>query len=135
MGAYIEGRFEKKNKEGKWETISGGADWFDFQNYFIYGWLADVRNMAGVPPLPYKWEKAGEPINYDCDYNYTLDVKALLDFDYDTLVEDRRDTGRGTLPEGEGVTASWREHLGEWWFEQLNILKESGAERLVFNFT
>lgn len=133
MGAYIYGRFEKKNKEGKWETISGGADWFDFQSYFIYGWLADVRNMAGVPPLPYKWEKAGEPIDYESDYNYTLETKWLFEFDYDQLVEDRRD-GHDTLPEGKGITASWREHLGEWWFEQLNVLKDSGAERLVFNF-
>lgn len=133
MAAYIEGRFEKKNKEGKWEEIPGGADWFDLQNYFIYGWFADVRNYGAVPPLPYKWGKAGEPIDYETDYNYTLETKWLFEFDYGQLVEDRRD-GRDTLPEGKGITASWREHLGEWWFEQLNVLKDSGGERLVFNF-
>lgn len=133
MGAYIYGRFEKKNKNGKWERISGGVDWFDFQSYFIYGWFADVRNHAGVPPLPYKWEKAGEPINYDCDYNYTLETKYLFEFDYDQLVEDRRD-GHDTLPEGQGTTATWREHLGEEWFERLEQLKALGVERLVFNF-
>lgn len=134
MGAMIEGRLEKKNNNGEWEIIPGGEDWFDFQSYFVYGWLADVRNYAELPPLDYKWGKAGEPIDYESDYNYTLDTKLLLDFDYDQLVEDRRGPKRETLPVGEGITASWREHLGESWFERLEQLKEFGAERLVFNF-
>ncbi|UQT03031.1 hypothetical protein TOTORO_01680 [Serratia phage vB_SmaS-Totoro] len=133
MSAHFEGRLERKGPDGQWEEITTDEDWFNFQSYFIYGWFADVRNYAKVPPLPHNFEKAGEPICCESDFNYTLLTKYLFDFDYDQVVEDRRH-GRHTLPIGEGYSATWREHLGEGWFERLATLKKLGVERLVFNF-
>ncbi len=65
----------------------------------------------------------------------------LLKFDYDQLIDDRRYTkqtgprsfdGGATREPGQGQKMTWREFLGEEYFEELGKLKE--GYRLVFFF-
>lgn len=128
---------------------------FDYRSYSLYGFLADVRNMSMVAPiskprgLPKDWETTGEMTachSYGYadfyDFESTLSgkfsrswllVKELLEYDYDIEFEDLRDGGN-TLNVGEGVTTILREFLGKGYFEDLEILKQCGVERIVFGF-
>lgn len=73
-------------------------------------------------------------------------VDELLDVDYNQIVEDRRCTmnihgvveeyqnGGDTCNPGDGVKLNLRSFLGEWYFEDLNTIVNSGAERIIFWF-
>jgi hypothetical protein len=70
-------------------------------------------------------------------------VSELVDFNYDAPMEDRRVTrqtgpnswnGGCTCEPGEGEQTTFREFLGKAFFEDLEKLKASGAERVVFWF-
>lgn len=79
-----------------------------------------------------------------------LTLKELLDFDYEQEFWDRRISRTTTYPngavvtdgaclaeEGEGETVTYRNHLGSWYFEDLETLKKLGAPedvRVVFGF-
>lgn len=90
----------------------------------------------------------------ECDANYHsmswLTLKELLDYDYEQKFWDRRITRTTTLPngaiysngaalaeEGEGETITYREHLGEGFFKDIEVLKTLGSPedvRIVFWF-
>lgn len=133
MSTDINGIFEKKNSDGRWEEIPSG-DFFDFESYLLFGWLADVRNYAALPPLATTTTDSPRYQNEEGDYIYILESKQLLDFDYEQTVTNRRGWGNETFPEGTGDTDTYRNHFGTRWFERLELLKQSGAERLVFWF-
>lgn len=147
MGCDIHSTAEKKIN-GKW-TLIEGLEPFDWRSYGMYGFLADVRNYSAVPPLshprgiPDDAVHANDPWKYG-DHSYSwLSVEELTTFDYDEPVEDRRYMGmdpRGfmngalTAEPGKGEMTTWREFLGESFFEDLESLKKAGAERIVFGF-
>lgn len=123
---------------------------FDCRSYGMFGFLADVRNYSKVPPLA---EQRGVPADspehgyyhQDSDYHSAswLSVAELLAFDYDQTFEDRRYTrqegpnlfnGAATCEPGQGQQVTFREFLPEQFFEDLEKLKELGADRVVFWF-
>lgn len=116
---------------------------FDWRNYGMFGFLADVRNYSHVPPLS---ESRGLPYNLSPeltsqdggvtwlgDHSFSwLSLSELLDFDYDRPFEDRRIT---TV--GGGSMTTFREFLGQSFFNELEILKTYGSPediRIVFGF-
>lgn len=148
MGCDIHTLAQRRGADDKWETIKGVHP-FDWRDYGLYGFLADVRNYSDVPPIS---RPRGYPDGFDyevhdymCDYHSQswLSVEELLAFDYDAAVEDRRVTrtlssgivsGGETCDPGEGEMTTWREFLGDAFFEDLDKLKAAGAERIVFGF-
>lgn len=75
-----------------------------------------------------------------------LSLKELADFDYEQVIENRRITvqtgpnsysGRGEAKDREGIKEILREFLGEYFFQQIEILKSLGEPedvRIVFWF-
>lgn len=151
MGCDIHSQAERR-VDGKWKRIDGFAP-FDWRSYGMYGFLAGVRNYSEVTPIA---EARGLPqdTDYDedcdgCDYwlgehSFSwLTVDELLAFNYDAEMEDRRCTreikpnwcdGGQTCEPGEGKKMTYREFLGDGFFDDLRKLKELGAERIVFGF-
>jgi hypothetical protein len=151
MGCDIHTVAERK-VDGKYESISGYEP-FDWRSYFMYGFLADVRNYSDVPPLA---KPRGMPDDasvgaremsdgwgMDGHSHSWLSVAELLAFRYDERVEDRRVTvqtgptswdGGATAAPGGGEHTTWREALGPKYFEDLARLSDEGAVRVVFWF-
>ena len=74
-------------------------------------------------------------------------MRELTEFDYNQMTEDLRCTrevktangfsyfdGGSTCEPGEGEAMTYREFLGEYFFKQLDRLREIGTERIVFYF-
>jgi len=94
----------------------------------------------------------GGEIECDADYHYLsyLTLKELLDYDYEQTFWDRRisrttyndkggsfTNGASLAEEGEGSIITYREHLGEWFFNEIEILKTLGEPenvRIIFFF-
>lgn len=158
MGCDIHIWAERKTANG-FETVKGvefseGASApFYWRAYGMYGFLADVRNYSDVPPIA---ECRGFPDDasgivsgnyrdWDLDAHSPswLSVAELAAFDYDRPIEDRR-VGRQLAPNlysgactaepGEGRMTTYREFLGDAYFEDLEKLKSCGATRVVFWF-
>lgn len=148
MGCDIHTRAEKR-VDGKWEVIPGITP-FDWRWYGMYGFLANVRNYSGIPPLseprglPDDAPPEDEDNGWLGDHSFSwLSVDELTSFDYDAAVEDRRYTrqegpnfwnGAATADPGQGKMTTYREFLGESFFADLEKLKAIGAERVVFGF-
>lgn len=157
MGCDIHIWAERKTDEG-YETIKGvqfaeGAAPFDWRSYGMYGFLADVRNYSGVPPIA---DRRGFPDDAsgiitgdyddwsgDAHSASWLTVAELAAFDYEQPVEDRRVSvqlsanmwsGAGTADPGAGEMMTWRDFLGDQFFADLKTLKDCGADRVVFWF-
>ena len=150
MACDIHSFAEKKTDQG-WRFT--GLRPFEWSWYGLFGFLADVRNYSAVPPIA---ERRGFPENAsdavheeysnwgdDAHSASWLTVQELSEFDYDALMEDRRVTiqfpeghqNSGlTCEPGEGRTMTCREFLGVAFFDELERLKSSGAERIVFWF-
>lgn len=145
MGADIHLYGEKKNDKGEYEAL---AEFFDMRSYRVFGFLADVRNYSAVKPIA---ECRGIPDDVSVDVKDLykiwygdahsaswLTLDELLNFNYKETVEDRRCTignnGGCTAPEGEGKLTSYKDFLGEFYFNELEKLKEAGADRVVFWF-
>lgn len=152
MGCDIHSHAERKNERGEWEKIAD-IEPFNWRSYGMFGFLAGVRNYSDVPPLA---EQRGMPADASRDVaeNYDgwgsdahsaswLTVAELLAFNYDAPCEDRRVTrqvgpnhynGGCTCNPGEGEQTTFREFLGDGFFEELRKLQAAGAERVVFWF-
>lgn len=173
MGCDIHSFAERRNKQtNKWEKVEDafsldkydkerlkkdkGGSPFDWRNYSMFAFLADVRNYDHCEPLS---EPRGIPDDisdevkqeyeyweYDAHSASFLTAKELLDFDYDKKFENWRVTkqtspncwdGASLAEEGEGKILTYREKLGGWFFTHLNELKELGEPedvRIVFWF-
>lgn len=150
MGCDIHSHAERRNENGDWEKLPGFEP-FGRRSYSVFGFLADVRNYSGIPPIA---EKRGVPEDistavrdsYDDSDAHSaswLAVSELAAFDYDAPCEDRRVTrqighnawnGGCTCAPGEGQMTTFREFLGDSYFADLQKLKVAGAERVVFWF-
>lgn len=154
-GWHLEQRevFPDDFHEGRFTT-----DPFDWRNYGLFGFLADVRNYSRVPPisetrglpddLSPELEDQDDDAPWLGDHSFSwLSVAELLAFDYDQDFEDRRITkqtgpnswdGAALADVGDGKHVTYREFLGEGYFEQLEILKTFGRNpsdvRIVFGF-
>lgn len=139
MGCDIHIRAERKVGD-KWEIIDGLKP-FDWRQYGMFGFLADVRNYSAIPPispargLPDDADKRG----YLGDHSYSwLSVSELSSFDYDRPIEDRRvmrnGNGGTTAEPGGGRMTTYREFLGKAFFDDLAELVDAGADRIVFGF-
>lgn len=146
MGCDIHSVAERK-VDGKYEAISGFEP-FDWRSYFMYGFLADVRNYSDVPPLAGRRglpddasevaRELSDTWGMDGHAHSWLAVKELTEFNYDATVEDRRvmidnDGGRTAAP-GGGEMVTWRDRLGGQFFDDLKRLTDEGADRVVFWF-
>lgn len=151
MGCDIHSYVEKRNENGKWENIE--YEPFRHRTYNVFGFLADVRNYSNIPPIS---EPRGLPTdvskeikkqrkiwNSDGHSDSWLSIKELVDFNYDSLIEDQRVTiqtgpntfnGGATCNPGEGKITTYRNFLGDSFFEDLQKLQDLGAERIVFWF-
>jgi hypothetical protein len=148
MGCDIHTQAEKRI-DGKWTRIDG-LEPFDWRSYGMYAFLAGVRNYSAVTPI-------AEPRGLPADADYTedaehwlgehsfswLSIDELLTFDYTQTMEDRRVTrqlapnfisGAETCEPGEGEKTTYRDFLGDGYFEDLQKLKDAGAERVIFGF-
>lgn len=146
MGADIVTTAERRFGS-KWETLPVH---YNYRNYGLFGWLADVRNYSAIPTL--QAERLGFPERatlesidvHEANHSVTwFAVADLLAFDYDQPVEDRRVTreehpgffnGAATAEPGGGQMTTYREFLGEGWFEFLTALQSAGAERIIVSF-
>lgn len=148
MGCDIHIRAERKSGD-KWEVIPDLAP-FDWRSYGMFEFLANVRNYSAVPPIsePRGLPTDAPPENEDDgwlgDHSHSwLSVSELSSFDYDQSFEDRRVTrqiepnftsGAVTAEPGGGKMTTFREFLGPKFFDDLEKLKQAGAERIVFGF-
>lgn len=147
MGCDIHAYAEKKDARGQfqWAPV---RDLFDWRSYGTFGFLADVRNYSAVTPIaPRKGlpddvsaDVKGEYESWDSDAHSAswLSLQEFLAFDYDVEMEDRRvminNDGGCTCNPGEGKKMTYREFLGPSFFEDIDRLKEAGADRVVFWF-
>jgi hypothetical protein len=130
---------------------------FEWRDYGLFGFLADVRNYSFVPPLgPCKYvlpldtavEVSAELANDDEAYNVSwFTLNELIAFDYGATFEDRRTTkqlspgsydgGADTGP-GNGIITTFRDFLGTRYFADLDELKTLGDAdkvRIIFWFS
>lgn len=150
MGCDIHCYAEKKSNRG---FVKVKCDAFDNRSYGTFGFLADVRNYSGVTPIA---ERRGFPVDAsqavtthykgwasDAHSPSWLTIDELESFDYDQPTEDRRVTrqlsenlwsGGCTADPGEGRATTYREFLGEWFFKDIQKLRDAGADRIVFWF-
>lgn len=160
MGTNISTVAQRRDERGEWINVDGGflkgRDPFDWRAYSMFGFLAGVKNYAGIIPIS---EPRGLPDDFhvgefeDGDdswrwssYHSTswLSIAELKAVDYDQVIEDRQvtlqdspnswDSGH-TCPSGEGETMTLRHFLGEAFFADLYKAEELGVDRIVFGFS
>lgn len=146
MGCDIHSYAERKTDDG-FEVVEG-LNPFDWRQYGMYGFLADVRNYSDIKPIspqrgfPADASKfvAEEHDHWSSDAHSAswLLVEELTAFDYDAPMEDRRVTidndGGRTAPPGGGTMTTYREFFGPRFFEDLEEIKRAGATRVIFWF-
>ncbi|EGE2353457.1 hypothetical protein DL738_11430 [Escherichia coli] len=130
---------------------------FAEQNYAQFAFLADVRNHACIPvlrkprglpavnkkPATLGWEFNSRPDWPEHEDNHSATwflVSELLDYDYETVFENRRDDNNSytPLPIGCGELMTIRECIGPKFFEDLEILRQLGnpvKTRVIISFS
>ena len=118
---------------------------FNYQSYAIASFIAGIRNDYGIEPiapnrgLPEGHESVEEEgwfgykemvthypyyiTDENCTNTWVL-LSELLDFDYEQTFESLRSNG-------ENQVITFREHLGEFYFKELECLKKVGQPELV----
>lgn len=151
MGCDIHAYAERKTEQG-WELVPI-RDLFQPRYYSVFAFLAGARNYSAIDPIA---QPRGTPKDvsdavrkeiedWGCDgHSHSwLSVAELSAIDYDKTVEDRRCTkqiaprifdGGSTCDPGDGKVLTLRDFLGRSFFESLDALVISGAERVVFWF-
>jgi hypothetical protein len=161
MGTYIKAYAEQRHG-GQWVAASidrvlikgddsHAAHVWDTQNYTMFGWLADVRNYAMIPPLSQPrglppdvsdeiaalYHRTGD--NHSCSW---VLLEELSKFDYDATFEDRR-TGDGghqygdTYPSSMGRIVTYRSIFADTFWEDIEAMKKLARPeyvRVVFWF-
>lgn len=146
MGCDIHSHAERK-VDGKWQAMPGIYP-FDWRDYGIFGFLANVRNYSEVQPIApprglpsdvsAETRKDYEGWDGNAHSSSWLSVDELANYDYDQNIEDRRVMRNGdgviTAEPGDGERMPLREFLGDGFFRDIESLKTAGAERVVFWF-
>lgn len=129
------------------EDVPG--DFLDCRSYGLFGFLAGVRNYSGINPIsaprgiPDDFHDENHEFRADedlgCYHDRSwLSLQELLDYDYAQTIEDRRVTRNGngghTAEPGGGKNMPLREFLGDWYFAELERMREAGVDRIVFCF-
>lgn len=152
MGCDIHVHCERKNADNTWAPVKVPG-LFPNRDYKLFGFLANVRNYSGTPPIS---KPRGVPTNaspkvqkdfagwgMDAHSATWLSVDELQAFNYEALTEDRRYTrqisprcsdGGCTCAPGEGTKITFREFLGEGFFNELQKLRDYQVDRIVFWF-
>jgi hypothetical protein len=145
MGCDIHTLAQRRTSEG-WEDLD--YEPFQWRSYDLFGFLADVRNYSATPPITaprgLPADFADPEDRFECLHATSwLTTDELLSFNYDQTFEDRRVTvqegpnhwnGGATCASGDGRTVTFREFLGNSFFEDLAKLSGLGAQRIVFGF-
>lgn len=152
MGCDIHAYVEHRAAAG-WGVVDSG--WMDVRSYGAFAFLADVRNYSHVPPIsqPRGFPDGRTGADYYEGYPYGqyhstswLTLAELLGHDYSQVFWDRRVTKKtgecswdcAALAEaGEGQHRTLREFLGEWFFAEVEKLRQYGEPhdvRVVFWF-
>lgn len=151
MGCDIHTHAERKIGD-KYERIAD-MEPFDWRSYGMFGFLAGVRNYSDITPLSPPRGLPGN-LSHDVAEDYEswqsdahnaswLSVDELARFEYNQPMEDRRVivqlaenlwSGAGTADAGGGEVTTYREFLGDAFFDDLEKLKAAGADRVVFWF-
>ena len=173
MGCDIHSHAEVKQPDGTWKNIGkvfpvNDKTWagiiksefeepFYQRNYGVFGFLANVRNYAHVPPIAevkYAIPEDAAPEtkesyeSWDCDAHSAswLTLEQLLAVNYEETFWNRRVTkqtasncwnGAALAEEGEGTHETLRDFLGSTFFAHLETLKGLGKPedvRVVFWF-
>jgi hypothetical protein len=134
MGCDIHLSVEKKQADGSYEQVDLELSYFDNRNYDFFGWLANVRNYCGVmdPIAAHRGIPENSPAfemvkrSYYYHSGSWVSVNELLTVCYeDTFVY-----SRGAKPE----RITYRELLGEDYFKDLEAMRKSSVDRVVFWF-
>lgn len=152
----VTGQFSLDSYYKKLYKKEKGDSPFNWRSYSMFAFLAGVRNYDYCEPIsePKDFPNDASPEvteSYekwfgDAHSTSWLTAKELLNFNYDKKFWNRRVTkqlsenhwtGAGIAEEGEGVTLTYRENLGEDFFVHLKELEEIGNPedvRIVFWF-
>jgi len=164
MGCDIHMYVEQRDGD-QWVHVpwDGGVDFigcpitepFEWRDYGMFGFLADVRNHSEVPPiaqprgLPEDASAHVRELDDDGSWGHSaswLSIDELAGFDYEQTFEDRRVRrqlpsgvwdGAATAEPGGGRVTTFRDFLGESYFRDLDRLKamnETRPTRVVFWF-
>lgn len=120
------------------------SEWLNSPSKYAYA----INPMSGEPIPENERETNKKDVQEDGNYHSMswLTLKELLDYDYEQKFWDRRVTkqtspngwnGAALAEEGEGQTITYREHLGEGFFKDIEVLKTLGSPedvRIVFWF-
>lgn len=143
MGVDADIYFARMNENG--ELVSNCM--INIQrNYALFGWIADIRNFAGIPNIT-EVGKYDVPLSaslleetHGC-YIAVVPTSIILETDYDEPIENRRTSvsignvtyGGMTVPPGHGIMTTLRELLNPDWFEAVESITDKD-EYLVFAF-
>lgn len=152
LSAFPADSFEKENLLGDFFSEP-----FRRRDYDLFGFLSGVRNYACCEPiskprgLPIDCDQAGGCLANDIEdlqdnlldfhsHSWLL-LSELLSFDYEKVFWNRRihrgTDGAALAEEGEGVHLTYREFLGQTYFDTLEVMKSLGEPdhvRVVFCF-
>jgi hypothetical protein len=137
----------QKRVNGEWVDVP--TVFMDDRNYAAFGWLANVRNYAGVPQLaprrglPGDAGEAARDLHEDNHSRTWYAVSELTSFDYDQPVENRRVmrqtatnvwNGGCTAEPCGGEMTTYRELFGEYFMRGIEKLKADGVDRIIISF-
>lgn len=153
MGTSVSTLTEVKDGSGNWSINEFRP--FESQNYCVFAFLANVRNNFMLTPISYHpglpdgHESIEQIINLLGDkgvvsrYPYNIleghfqvhvYLSDLIKFNYDQQFENLRNYGPGfddSVEPGKGVMTTYRELLGQKYFDDLESLKNIGEWRDV----
>ena len=131
MGTDIHCWAERRYQDEKWQVCANWAPFSD-RKYVVFDWLAGARGRLFIKPIveprgvPHD---ASEPVKRDLAFwtpgsrnHGWLSLEELLAVDYEQFVE------------VEGRQTTLREFLGVDYFEEIELLKEADADRIIFWF-
>ena len=139
MSTMIHSYVERRNIDSlEWEYVKGINPFQKRGDYEVYSFLADIRNYNRCIPIDeprslpdnisygvFKIYYEGKEDSYAQSY---LSLDELLNFDYEKNCR---------IGEGHEVIPTYKEFLGETFFEELEELKKLGKSddiRIVFWF-
>jgi hypothetical protein len=146
MGCDIHSLAERKSDSGHWVHVPGISP-FGWRDYGVFAFLANVRNYHDIPALSEprgipadasppvaseynRWREGAYSMGWLTHSMGWLSLAELQAFDYDTELS----IPAGSNGEWDERPTTFREYLGENYFEDLQQLAGSGAERIVFWF-